>query len=223
MFGSLLLTFSLCAALSFLPWSLFGGGVRLGGIFGLELATWLVDSLNVAGAVARDIDRGDRFHLPGLHVHPLEARRVVRRSDRVVRAPGRRRSANGAPGCGSAPSKRPWSARPSRCASRARRRSEKVAVTPAPGPLAGDTPPWAEYCRSPSEPEPAYRVRQHRRDPHLPARRSRACAGACVRAGPWPAGPGPRPPTRRPPCCSSFLPPSCSTKCPAATRTTSRS
>jgi DNA segregation ATPase FtsK/SpoIIIE, S-DNA-T family len=49
--GSILLTLSAAAALSFLPFHAFGGTVRLGGALGLVLAHYLVDSLNLAGAV----------------------------------------------------------------------------------------------------------------------------------------------------------------------------
>jgi S-DNA-T family DNA segregation ATPase FtsK/SpoIIIE len=49
--GSILLTLSLCASLSFLPLRLFGGTVRIGGTLGLALARDLVDSLNLAGAL----------------------------------------------------------------------------------------------------------------------------------------------------------------------------
>jgi len=49
--GSLLLTLSLCAALSFAPWRIFAGNIRLGGTLGYVLASWLVNSLNVAGAI----------------------------------------------------------------------------------------------------------------------------------------------------------------------------
>jgi S-DNA-T family DNA segregation ATPase FtsK/SpoIIIE len=49
--GSILLTLSAAAALSFLPFRAFSGTVRLGGTLGLVLAHYLVDSLNLAGAV----------------------------------------------------------------------------------------------------------------------------------------------------------------------------
>jgi S-DNA-T family DNA segregation ATPase FtsK/SpoIIIE len=49
--GSLLLTLSLCTALSFAPLQLYGGTIRLGGTLGFVLAAWLVDSLNLAGAL----------------------------------------------------------------------------------------------------------------------------------------------------------------------------
>jgi S-DNA-T family DNA segregation ATPase FtsK/SpoIIIE len=49
--GSTLLTLSMCAALSFVPWRIFAGNIRLGGTLGYSIATWLVESLNVAGAV----------------------------------------------------------------------------------------------------------------------------------------------------------------------------
>ena len=49
--GSTLLTLSAGATLSFLPWHLYGGTVRLGGTLGLITANQLVDSLNPAGAV----------------------------------------------------------------------------------------------------------------------------------------------------------------------------
>ena len=50
-FGSVLLTLGSCTALSFVPWRLFGGTVRLGGGLGLALGNYLVDSLNLAGAL----------------------------------------------------------------------------------------------------------------------------------------------------------------------------
>jgi S-DNA-T family DNA segregation ATPase FtsK/SpoIIIE len=49
--GSVLLTLSLCAALSFAPWRMFAGNIPLGGTLGYIVLTRLVDSLNVAGAI----------------------------------------------------------------------------------------------------------------------------------------------------------------------------
>ena len=49
--GSALLTLAACAALSFLPLRLFGGVIRIGGTLGFAIASYLVGSLNVAGAV----------------------------------------------------------------------------------------------------------------------------------------------------------------------------
>src|ERR1035438_822763 len=49
--GSVLLTMGACAALSFLPWRMFGGGVSVGGALGLVLARYLVETLNLAGAL----------------------------------------------------------------------------------------------------------------------------------------------------------------------------
>jgi DNA segregation ATPase FtsK/SpoIIIE, S-DNA-T family len=49
--GTLTLTLSACAALSFAPWRLFSGNIRIGGTLGFALATYLVDSLNLAGAL----------------------------------------------------------------------------------------------------------------------------------------------------------------------------
>ena len=54
-FGSVLLTLGVCAALSFAPLRLFGGTVRLGGTLGLALANYLVDSLNLAGALVATV------------------------------------------------------------------------------------------------------------------------------------------------------------------------
>jgi S-DNA-T family DNA segregation ATPase FtsK/SpoIIIE len=51
LFGSALLTASVCTALSFIPLRLFGGTVRIGGTVGLCFLNWLVGALNVAGAV----------------------------------------------------------------------------------------------------------------------------------------------------------------------------
>src|ERR1700761_3611975 len=49
--GTVTLILSGCAALSFAPWRLFSGNIRLGGTVGYALASYLVDSLNLAGAV----------------------------------------------------------------------------------------------------------------------------------------------------------------------------
>ena len=51
MLGSALLTLGVCAALSFLPWRMLGGGVTVGGAIGLVLARYLVETLNLAGAL----------------------------------------------------------------------------------------------------------------------------------------------------------------------------
>jgi S-DNA-T family DNA segregation ATPase FtsK/SpoIIIE len=50
-FGSLLLTLAFSAALSFAPLRIFAGTIRIGGTLGLVLANYLVDSLNVIGAL----------------------------------------------------------------------------------------------------------------------------------------------------------------------------
>ncbi len=49
--GTGALTLSACAALSFIPLRMFSGNIRLGGTLGYALASYLVDSLNLAGAV----------------------------------------------------------------------------------------------------------------------------------------------------------------------------
>jgi S-DNA-T family DNA segregation ATPase FtsK/SpoIIIE len=49
--GSVLLTLSVCASLAFVPIRLFGGVIRIGGALGYILASWLVELLNVAGAL----------------------------------------------------------------------------------------------------------------------------------------------------------------------------
>ena len=50
-FGAVLLTLALSAGLSFAPLRLFAGTIRIGGTLGLTLAGYLVDSLNVTGAL----------------------------------------------------------------------------------------------------------------------------------------------------------------------------
>ncbi len=50
-FGSILLTLALSAGLSFAPLRLFGGTIPIGGTLGLTLANYLLDSLNVIGAL----------------------------------------------------------------------------------------------------------------------------------------------------------------------------
>ena len=49
--GAVPLSLAASTALAFLPLTLFGGTVRIGGTLGLALATTLVDSLNLAGAL----------------------------------------------------------------------------------------------------------------------------------------------------------------------------
>jgi S-DNA-T family DNA segregation ATPase FtsK/SpoIIIE len=49
--GTIALTLSACAALSFAPWRLFSGNIRIGGMLGYALGGYLVDSLNLAGAI----------------------------------------------------------------------------------------------------------------------------------------------------------------------------
>ncbi|MGO9257321.1 MAG: DNA translocase FtsK [Bryobacteraceae bacterium] len=49
--GSAMLTLGACAALSFLPLRLFGGVIRIGGTLGFATASYLVDSLNIPGAL----------------------------------------------------------------------------------------------------------------------------------------------------------------------------
>ena len=50
-FGSILLTLAISAAFSFVPLHLFDGTIRIGGTLGLTIANYLVDSLNVTGAL----------------------------------------------------------------------------------------------------------------------------------------------------------------------------
>ena len=49
--GSIVLTMSASAGLAFLPWRMFGGVIRLGGTAGYLLARYLLESLNLAGAI----------------------------------------------------------------------------------------------------------------------------------------------------------------------------
>jgi S-DNA-T family DNA segregation ATPase FtsK/SpoIIIE len=49
--GAVLLTLASSAVLSFLPWQLYSGTIRIGGAMGLLLANYLVGTLNVAGAL----------------------------------------------------------------------------------------------------------------------------------------------------------------------------
>ncbi len=158
LFGSFLLTLSLCAALSFLPWTLYGGGIRLGGIFGLELASWLVESLNVAGAVLVTLTvvilsvylvstftlskLGEWFARPiAWWQRRLEAFRAWRErmEDRAREKALARRAAAHV----KAETKTPK-----------RKKSAEAQVEPTPGPLAGDTPPWADEPQ-PEAPQPA--------------------------------------------------------------------
>ena len=51
MLGAVLLTLGACAGLSFVPLRIFGGAIRVGGALGFALASYLLDSLNLAGAL----------------------------------------------------------------------------------------------------------------------------------------------------------------------------
>ena len=50
-FGAVLLTLSACTTFSFIPFHIFAGTVPIGGALGLTLARYLVQSLNLAGAL----------------------------------------------------------------------------------------------------------------------------------------------------------------------------
>ena len=88
--GSLLLTLSLCAALSFAPWRIFAGTIRLGGTLGYVLASWLVNSLNVAGAIVATGTTVIVARVPGFDLHPGETGSMVRRPAGMVRPPAGR-------------------------------------------------------------------------------------------------------------------------------------
>jgi len=49
--GAVLLTLGACAGLSFMPLRIFGGAIRIGGTLGFVMANYLLDSLNLAGAL----------------------------------------------------------------------------------------------------------------------------------------------------------------------------
>ena len=57
-FGAALLTLSLSAAFSFLPLPLYGGTIRMGGTLGLLAAGYLIDTLNLAGALVATATAG---------------------------------------------------------------------------------------------------------------------------------------------------------------------
>jgi len=56
--GAAMLAVSLCAGFSFLPLPLYGGTIRLGGTLGLLVAGYLVDTLNLAGALVATATAG---------------------------------------------------------------------------------------------------------------------------------------------------------------------
>ncbi|HEX3743352.1 MAG TPA: DNA translocase FtsK [Bryobacteraceae bacterium] len=49
--GSVILVMGASAGLAFLPWRMFGGAIRLGGLLGFLQARYLVSTLNLAGAI----------------------------------------------------------------------------------------------------------------------------------------------------------------------------
>jgi S-DNA-T family DNA segregation ATPase FtsK/SpoIIIE len=149
--GSLLLTASVCAALSFTPLRLFGGNIRIGGTLGFSLAAWLVDSLNVAGALLATATVGivsiylvSTFSLAMLGewlARPLAW--FSRRADawRAWRERVNERALQKA------------RVQAAERRTKSERRGTKAVAEPAPGPV-GDTPPWNERAAAASDPEP---------------------------------------------------------------------
>jgi S-DNA-T family DNA segregation ATPase FtsK/SpoIIIE len=157
--GSFLLVLSLCAGLSFLPWSLFGG-IRLGGILGLELGQWLMDSLNPAGAVLATLTLAvvsvylvSTFTLSKLgewFARPIAWWRGWAIRFRAWRSKMEQRAAE------NAMARRVQAPTAAEGKGRKKAGQKTGTAVPVPGPTAGDTPPWAEESSTAQPaPEPA--------------------------------------------------------------------
>jgi S-DNA-T family DNA segregation ATPase FtsK/SpoIIIE len=112
-FGSALFTLGVCAALSFAPLRLFGGTVPIGGTLGLALANYLVDSLNLAGALVATATAivvslylvstftlarlGEWFAVPIAWFQRVHARSIEKARERQRRRPEKPAAANAPP------------------------------------------------------------------------------------------------------------------------------
>ena len=187
-FGSILLTLALSAGLSFAPLRLFGGIIRIGGTLGLALANYLVDSLNLIGALVVTLTAIVHLASTWFPPSPSPNWRMARRTHRVVRSPRRRlarlartrqqravEKAKQRAAAASAPStpkhrnarleregrKRPQDRTPARRATALRRRWHAALGDPGQPAAEPNTPPWRNPRRAPA-------LRHHRRHPHLP-------------------------------------------------------
>jgi S-DNA-T family DNA segregation ATPase FtsK/SpoIIIE len=150
-FGAALLTPSLCAGLSFLPLPLYAGTIRLGGTLGLLVAGYLVETLNLAGALVATATAGI------VSVYLVSTFTVSKFSEWFARPAAwlqRRREA--------------WSvwreARRQRAIARAQekarkrreRRKEKLPIVqPVERPAVAEAPPWqTQAAGKPAVPEP---------------------------------------------------------------------
>jgi len=165
--GTLTLLLSACAALSFTPIRLFGGNIRIGGTLGFAVAAYLVDSLNVAGAllvtltaVIISVYLVSTFTLAALSVWfagPVAWWERRRQAFAEWRERMRQRSIEKAE---ERARKRKETAAVSADTRRTRRRSVEPEAPPASAPQpASDTPPWetaAEPQTAAAAEEPEY-------------------------------------------------------------------
>jgi S-DNA-T family DNA segregation ATPase FtsK/SpoIIIE len=148
-FGSVLLTLSVCTILSFIPFRLFGGIVTVGGALGLVSARYLVEQLNLAGAL---VATGTAIVLSLYLVSTFTLEKAANRVGAVLDRIRARRDA--------------WLERRAAAARAKKPRVKKVSTTvvastvagteaaPAPSPVvADDTPPWQTRTRAP-QPHP---------------------------------------------------------------------
>ena len=160
--GSLLLAFSLCSLGSFLPLRVFGGTVPIGGALGLALARYLVDSLNLAGAL---VATGTAAIVSIYLVSTFTIDKLFTWIDRVLEPVRARRDAWLA-------RREAWLERRAAAAKALKARTRKVAGTatvaasakvslpsqqttrsapPASAPQANDAPPWEDAASEPLE------------------------------------------------------------------------
>jgi DNA segregation ATPase FtsK/SpoIIIE, S-DNA-T family len=164
-FGSVLLTLSICTTCSFAPFHIFAGTVPIGGALGLAAARYLVQSLNVAGAL---LATGTALVLSLYLVSTFTIEKVTDRIAAVFTRFSNWRAA--------------WVARRA-AASKARKVKAKAKKTPTmvvatTTPAASttgtlDTPPWQEPTKSGSRtiagPAPAPEVEPYAEREPAPA------------------------------------------------------
>jgi S-DNA-T family DNA segregation ATPase FtsK/SpoIIIE len=148
-FGATLLTFSACALLSFIPFRMFAGIIPVGGALGLLTARYMVDRLNLAGALLATVTAMvlslylvSTFTIEKLFVWidgalaPVRARRDAWLARRAAKAKARK--------------------------SRPKKLDTTVVASTAPAAaseasIVDDTPPWQERSRAgvqaPAEPQ----------------------------------------------------------------------
>jgi S-DNA-T family DNA segregation ATPase FtsK/SpoIIIE len=185
-FGSALLTLGVCAMLSFAPLRMFGGTVPIGGTLGLALANYLVESLNLAGALLATTTA------VVVSVYLVSTFTLARLGEWLA-GPigwfGRRAAA--------------WSAWRERVHARSIEKARDRQRRRPDRPVIADAPPWQPL---PEEPAPAVMVEEPDEIPICPIEDAGPLPLAAI-PDPWPLPPDPGPLSPSPRPLSSYIRP----------------